>query len=438
MTRARGTVVLLAASTLAAAACQGGSPSRAAPAPAPSPAAAGSVGGAGAVWTSGYNSNGQLGRTSDDDMDVSLAAVAGPGGRGTLRGAVAVAGGGRHSLAVLAGGRVVAWGANDHGQLGDGTVRDSRVPVPVRAPDGAPGELAGVVAIGANSDFSMALLGDGKVVTWGEGKAGQRGIGKKAAPRTPTTVLAPDGRKPLTGVQAIAVDGRTELALRKNGEVLAWGANTYGMVGDGTTKNRPLPVPVRGLDGAPKLTGVSRLSIGGQHGMALLRDGRVASWGRNELGQLGSGDRTGRLTPGLVTGPGGKGALDGVVAISSAEKHNYALRRDGTLVSWGNNTAGQLGDGTLAVRTSPVPVKGAHGSVLRGVTQVYAGEAYGVAILSDGTPVSWGAGGKGQLGSGNRVPRSRPGTLVMAHGDTPGNALMAGVGERHLILLLRP
>ncbi|MER7546673.1 RCC1 domain-containing protein [Actinomadura sp.] len=436
------TALLLAApALLTAAACDRSAADGTAAPPVSPPPAAGSAGTeTGVVWTSGLNDHGQLGRPGPG-IDLKLAPVTGVGGQGRLGGVRAVAGGGRHSLAVVGAGEVVAWGANDHGQLGDGTLRDRRAPVPVRAPDGRSGRLDGVVAVSANNDFSMALRRDGTVVTWGANDHGQRGNGERgdggrAAPRVPTTVKAPDGRRPLTGVTAISADGHTELVLRRNGQVLAWGANDYGMVGDGTRRDRALPVPVRGLDGARRLTGVTRIAIGGQHGLALLKDGRVASWGHNDLGQLGDGTRRDRLVPALVSGVGGKGVLSGVTGISAAEKHNYALRKDGTVVAWGNNTAGQLGDRTVKLRAAPVTVAGSHGAKLRGVAQVFAGEAYGAAILTDGTPLTWGAGGSGQLGSGNRVPRSRPGTVVMAHGAAPGKALSAGAGERHLLLLM--
>ncbi|WP_067807982.1 RCC1 domain-containing protein [Actinomadura formosensis] len=431
----RSLVALLAVPMVLAAACSRSASTTAAP-PSSLPPAAGSAGErTGVVWTSGLNDHGQLGRPGPV-IDLKLAPVAGVGGRGRLDRVHAVAGGARHSLAVIDGGKVVAWGANDHGQLGDGSREDRHVPVPVRAPDGRPGDLDDVVAISANNAFSMALRRDGTVVTWGDGSSGQRGIGERTGPLGPTTVRSPDGRRPLGGVTAIAADGHTELVLRRNGQVLAWGANAYGMVGDGTRENRSLPVPVRGLNGSGRLGNVTRIAIGGQYGLALLRDGRVASWGYNDLGQLGDGSRRERLTPGLVAGVHGKGFLGGVTGISAAEKHGYALRKDGTVVAWGNNTAGQLGDGTVELRTTPVTVAAGHGPKLRGVAQVYAGEAYGAAILTDGTPLTWGAGGSGQLGSGNRVPRSRPGTLVMAHGAAPGKALSAGAGERHLILLM--
>ncbi|URM95853.1 chromosome condensation regulator RCC1 [Actinomadura madurae] len=434
MTVARRSLAALLAvpAVLAAAACGTAAPAER---PSPPPPIGAAAGGTGAVWTSGLNSNGQLGRPGPA-VDPRLGPVTGPGGRGVLDGVRAVAGGGRHSLAVLASGEAVAWGANEDGQLGDGTTRDSAVPVPVRAADGRPGRLDGVVAVSANTDFSMALRSDGTVVTWGEGSSGQRGTGDRTALRVPTTVRSPDGRGPLRDIVAIAADGRTELALRRDGQVLAWGANTYGMIGDGTRENRPLPVPVRGLDGAGRLQNAVRVAVGGQHGLALLRDGRVAAWGHNDLGQLGDGSRQDRLTPVLVAGTGGKGVLRGVTSIAAAEKHNYALRDDGTVVAWGNNTAGQLGDGTLELRAAPVAVAGRKAERMRRAAQVFAGEAYGAAILADGTTLTWGAGGSGQLGSGRAAARGRPGTLVTSDGTAPGRVLSAGAGERHLILLV--
>lgn len=438
----RAAAALLAAPVLVAAACGGGPAPAAAPPVSPPPAAGSAGERTGVVWTSGLNSHGQLGRPGAA-RDPVLAPVTGVGGKGRLDGVRAVAGGARHSLAIVGDGEVVAWGANDQGQLGDGTREDRGAPVPVRAPDGDAGRLDGVVAISANNDFSMALRRDGTVVTWGQGSSGQRGIGERTAPLLPTTVRAPDGNGPLTGITAIAADGHTELALRRDGQVLAWGANDYGNLGDGTREDRSLPVHVRGLDGADRLTGVIRISVAGQHGLALLRDGRVASWGHNDLGQLGDGTRRDRLTPGLVAGVRGKGHLGGVAAIAAAEKHNYALRTDGTVVAWGNNTAGQLGDGTVELRTAPVPVVapgdgGGKGRRLRGAAHVFAGEAYGAAILRDGRALTWGAGGSGQLGSGERAPRSRPGPVKAAGRAVPGTALSVGVGERHLILLLSP
>ncbi len=352
-----------------------------------------------------------------------------------LEGVVAVAAGGQHSLALLDDGTVLAWGANDHGQLGDGTTDSHNSPVRVMAPDGHEGVLGDVTSISANSEFSMALRSDGTIVTWGKGDAGQRGIGDESAPLYPTTVRAIDGLGPLRQATHISADGRTELALLSDGRVVGWGANDYGMIGDGTTEDRFLPTPVLGVDGAGELQHVVQIAMGGQNGLALLNDGRVVTWGYNDKGQLGQGTTTSSRRPVFVKGPGGQGKLASVAAISAAEKHAFALRLDGTVVAWGHNSAGQLGDGTTSQREAPAFVAGMAGSSrLRDVQSIYAGEAYGVAVLGDGTPVSWGSGGKGQLASGDFVNRSRPGPLVML--ESGHSVLGVAPGERHLLLLV--
>jgi alpha-tubulin suppressor-like RCC1 family protein len=250
-------------------------------------------------------------------------------------------------------------------------------------------------------------------------------------------VRGPDGRDPLTGVVEIAADGRTELALLRDGTVMSWGANTYGMLGDGTKTDRSLPVQVRSSSGAEPLRGVRHVAVGGQHGVALLSTGEVLTWGHNDCGQLGDGTTIDRSLPGHVRGLDGEQTLSGVVAVAAAEKHLFALRSDQTVVGWGNNTAGQLGDSTTEPRSMPVRVvNSGSGPELRGVRGLAAGEAYGVALLDDGTVRTWGAGGRGQLGSGDRLPRRRPGPVIGRGGTLIEDVLAIGAGERHLILLV--
>jgi len=390
------------------------------------------AGARGRMVAAGNNAFGQLGTQAGPGSD-RMRLVRGPQG-GSLDGVVTTAAGGRHSIAVLSGGRVFAWGANDKGQLGDGTTKDSDVPVAVRAPDGA-AQLRGAVAVSADTDFSMALMGDGTVVTWGRSDAGQRGIGRSPAPLTPTTVLQPDGKGPLTGVAGVAADGRTAFALLKKGRLLGWGSNDYGQVGDGTTQERDLPVPVRGLDGSPQLADVVQVAAGGQHGLALLADGRVAAWGSNERGQLGHQSPGNRYVPGLVTALDGRGFLDDVIQVSAAERHNFALRKDGTVVGWGTNRAGQMSDGTREMRAAPGPVLRPDGQPLDNVSRVFAGEAYGVAILRDGSALTWGANSQGQLGQSAAGPSRRPRPVVMD--GVAGRVVAAAPGERHLLLVVQ-
>jgi alpha-tubulin suppressor-like RCC1 family protein len=340
---------------------------------------------------------------------------------------------------VLADGRVAAWGADDHGQLGNGSREGSPTPVFVRAPDGQHGDLRGAVAVRADTDFSMALLRDGTVLTWGRGNRAQRGNGgTSAAPLTPTRVVDTTGAGPLRNVVQIAADGNTELALLRDGTVVGWGNNDFGQLGPGATKRVPVPVRVQAGDGQP-LRGITGIAVGGQHSLALRSDGHVLSWGRNDMYQLGDGSRTDRAVPGPVRGSNGRGDLTGVAVIAAAEKHSAALLRDGTVVTWGNNTAGQLGAGTRGLRTWPVTVVAEDGKgTLGSVTSVSVGEAYSVAVRRDGDVLTWGSNSHGQLGSADPAGRSRPGPVDTQAGvPLPLHIVAVGTGQRHLLLLTR-
>ncbi len=402
------------------------------PAPTSSPAASSSgTPATGMVWTTGLNQDRQLGWTTEESSPAFGLVDLTEQGK-----IVAIGGGGRHSLAVTTEGSVLSWGSNDAGQLGRGSPGTAKGPGEVIAADGASGLLTGVTAVAADSDFSMALRADGTVVTWGRGDAGQRGIGRTGAPDHPTVVQAPEGDGPLRGVKQISADGRTELALLNDGRVVAWGANDFGQLGDGTQVDRSRPVYVVAESGVEQLSDVLQISVGGQHAVALLADGGVLTWGHNDMGQLGDGTRTDRLLPTPVVDLSGQGTLTDVVQISAAEKHMIAVRGDGTAVAWGNNSAGQLGDRTVDLRPYPVSVVGSGGGPeLREVKAVAAGEAYGAAILKDGTLRTWGANGKGQLGSGDRVHRDEPGPVAVEGGGRLKQTLAVAAGERHLLVL---
>ena len=169
--------------------------------------------------------------------------------------------------------------------------------------------------------------------------------------------------KGLSGVTAISAGGRDGLALLSNGTVMAWGSNTVGELGNGSTvADSDVPVPVRGL------TGVKAVSAGGFHGMALLSNGKVKAWGYNHDGELGNGTNTDSNVPVAVTG------LTGVKAISAGGDNSLALLPNTKVMAWGDNLEGQLGNGTNTSTNLPVAVKG-----LSGVKAISAGFEHGLA-----------------------------------------------------------
>ena len=129
------------------------------------------------------------------------------------------------------------------------------------------------------------------------------------------------------------------------GSAEAWGFNSQGQLGDGTQTTRLTPVAVTGLGNVTAIAAARA-----DHSLALLADGTVMAWGNNVVGQLGDGTMTNRLTPVAVTG------LGGVTAIAGGGFHSLALLGDGTVMAWGANEAGQLGDGTTTDRHTPVAV----------------------------------------------------------------------------------
>ena len=226
--------------------------------------------------------------------------------------------------------------------------------------------------------------------------------------------------------------------------VWAWGNNNASQLGNATHSFGLAPAPVNGPANAPQFLDVTAISAGFEHALALKRDGTLWAWGQNTSGRLGDGTRTERPSPIQVHGDGGNGFLTGIVAIAAADGHSLAVDTLGQVWAWGDNVDGQLGDGTFAGRAFPARVHGAGGTgFLTGVVSVAGGSAHSVALKSDGTVWAWGLGVSGQLGNGQFVSSIPPGiaTPVQVHAPTGSGFLnnVAGVaaGNSHSLLVNR-
>ena len=369
-----------------------------------------------------------------------------------LNNVVAIDGTRSHTLMVKSDSTVWAFGNNTYWQLGDGTTNSSTIPVQVKGPGGV-GYLSGITAVATGWYHNLALKSDGTVWAWGYNSDGQLGIAvRDSGSSTPVQVKAPAGAGFLTDVVAIAAERFWSLALKSDGTVWAWGANYEAGVGDNTTGTRSRPVQVVGPSGVGFLTDVTAIAAGDTLAIARKSDGSVWTWGSNYYGQAGDGTMatTGanrrKLAPVQVKGPGGIGFLGDVVAVGTGQYHALAVKSDGTVWAWGDDTAGQLGNGTNPASTTPVQVLGPGGTgFLTGITAVNGANAvqnleyaHSVALAQDGSVWTWGWNKYGQLGDGTTTLRDTPVKVVGIGGvGYLGGATMA-VASHNATLAVAP
>lgn len=383
----------------------------------------------GTVWLWGLNSNGQLGdaSTTQRTAPVQVASIAG---------ARLIALGAAHSGVIKADGTVWMWGRNADGELGDGTTTQRTAPVQVAA-------VAGSRTLDLGAHHSGVIESDGTVQVWGDNALGSVGDGTTTDRTAPTTIASLAGARQLvlasgtsfattsTGVvrawgdnaSGQLADGTTtqrsapvtsqfslglgflkvyayadfSMAIRADGTVWAWGDNTWGQLGDGTTTNRNSAVQIASLTGARELT------LGHRSAFAIKADGTVWAWGDNAGGNLGDGTWTAQHSPIAIP------ALDGARKIAAGEYHCVAVMANGAVMSWGNNTVGQIGRGG-GWQTPGAVVSSA------GAREVWAGWQSSMAILSTGAVQTWGNNAQGQLGDGTTTDQAAPNTVAALNG----------------------
>jgi alpha-tubulin suppressor-like RCC1 family protein len=294
-----------------------------------------------------------------------------------------VAPGGTHTCALTVGGGVLCWGNNRFGQLGNGSTVNSTIPVPASRLTG------GVRSLASGWSHTCALRSDGGLYCWGTNTKGQLGDATFVESRSPVAVYGLQ-----EGVKAVIAGHRHTCALMESGAVKCWGENASGGVGDGSNANRSSPVDVPGLSG-----GVKALEAGAGHTCAVLEDGTVQCWGWNPNGQLGNGTEIDSSLPIAVTGLPGKAE-----AIAAGDQHTCALIADGSIVCWGANASGQLGNGSRLHTAIPVKVNRLSSPAVR----ISAGGAHTCALLEDGEVECWGDDQSGQLGDGGKDNQTEP------------------------------
>jgi alpha-tubulin suppressor-like RCC1 family protein len=422
----------------------------------------------GALFTWGRNNAGQLGNgtssTRSSPVQIGTSSW------------TAVSAGVQHTAAIRSGGSLFTWGLNNSGQLGDGSTSNRSSPVQVGTSSwtavtagwfataaiklggslftwgrnywgglgiGALGNRSSPVQVGTSSwtavamtyNHTVAIRSDSRLFTWGRNNFGQLGnfqpAGDSTSTSSPVQVGGNQGLLSQSSPVQIGTSSWTAVsagqthtaAIRSDGALFAWGVNSFGQLGDGTTTNKFSPVQI----GTSKWIAVA---AGGRHTAAIKLGGTLFTWGNNTYGELGT-STTSRSSPAQVGTSNwksvaadqgttaairsdgalftwGKGTILGSqtdifswTAVSAGGTHTAAIRSDGALFTWGVNTSGQLGDSVESIIRSPIQIG------TSSWTAVSAGSEHTAAIRSDGALFTWGANSNGQLGDAD-FARSSP------------------------------
>jgi alpha-tubulin suppressor-like RCC1 family protein len=337
---------------------------------------------------------------------------------------VQISAGGNHACALRATGTVACWGSGTDGELGNGALRDSGIPVAVRG-------LRGVTAIATGYDDSCAIHDGGRVACWGGTDYGR--IRTLDYLHRPTPVPVPG----VTRAIAIGASFTNVCVVRSDGRVLCWGGALGSGRGSFVSERQTVPP---GL--VPGIRDAISISVGNARACAVLGTGVVACWGDGGSGQLGDRSKANALRPVRLAG------IHDATAVTAGEEHTCVLRRGGDVACVGDDEAGELGDGRQGndlASTVPVVVAGLHhviaigatdsntcavelaGSIrcwgdgaggvngnggedyepsavavgrLRDARGIASGQAFQCALRANGTVVCWGADVLGQLGTG--------------------------------------
>ena len=310
------------------------------------------IGSNGILYSWGRNDHGQLGdgTTTDRYKPQPVKDTSGQPFK-----AVQVSAGVADSAAIDSESRVYTWGSESTGKGQTPAYSTTRKnPTPAADPDN-PGQTLHAVQASLNWSFVMALDADGNVYTWGYNTNGQLGNGTSDS----TNYASNPARLPNQSFQAIQISAGSwnALAIDSNGNTWTWGYNGYGQLGDGSTSDKYKPQTVQNPTNTSQNLKAAQISAGVNHSLVVGRDGSLWAWGWNSNGQLGIGSTVNQNKPATIKDPANKAQTFKAVRSSVGQLHSLAIRQDGNLWAWGDNQYGQLGSNrTAAKSTTPLAV----------------------------------------------------------------------------------
>ena len=303
-----------------------------------------------------------------------------------------------YTIALTTDGALWAWGDNRDGQLGigDDQPQVTTHPLPI------PGDNDWA-AISAHT-HTVALKTNGTLWAWGDNRDGQLGDGTTTSQNKPKQIISEGSNDWAT----VTAGFSCTLAIKTNGTLWAWGNNWAGQLGDGSKTNCRSPQKI-GTD-----TDWLAVAPGFAHTIALKANGTLYAWGNNSSGAFGNNTRLDSDVPLQIGGDedwvaiaaGGNGDFDGGDTGNGICNYTVALKADGTLWAWGDNTYYQLGDGTTDSHIEPNQVGTDTNWATISTTSVFV-----MASKTDGSLWAWGHNYEGQLGDGTTAPSPIPGQV---------------------------
>ena len=347
----------------------------------------------GGLWSCGFNGYGELGDNTTTNRSSPVQTVS----AGTNWKSVAA--GMYHTAAIKTDGTLWTWGRNNVGKLGDNTLDNKSSPVQTISA-GTNWKL-----VAAGMYHTAAIKTDGTLWTWGWNNYGQIGDNTTTSKSSPVQTVASG-----TNWKSVSAAMYHTAAIKTDGTLWTWGWNNYGGLGDNTTAHKSSPVQT-----VASGTNWKSVAAGGLHTTAIKTDGTLWLWGYNGYGDLGDNTRIDKSSPVQTIAGGTNWKL-----VAAGQYHTAAIKTDGTLWLWGRNTYGQLGDNTTANKSSPVQTIAA-GTNWKSVA---AGQFHTTAIKTDGTLWTWGQNTYGKLGDNTTTSKSSPVQTVA--GGTNWKSVTAG------------
>ena len=384
----------------------------------------------GRVFAWGLNTNGQLGDGSV--ISKTTPTLISFNSLSSNERVTSIAAGYDHSLAVTNLGRVFAWGLNTSGQLGNGgnsTLRSS--PTLITLPNLNVSES--IASIQASANHSMVLTSASRVFAWGFNTNGELGIGSTSSANTPALVTFNSLNQGET-ISNLYVGEFHNFALTSSKRVWSWGSNNSNQINNSSSVRLTSPTIVS-FSGLIQGETISTLILGSQHSLAMTSNARVYAWGDNEFGQLGNGSTQRLTSPTLITIPN-LAQGESVLSIHAGFKHTFALTSNNHIYAWGLNTQGQLGDNSLISKLFPrvITISILQDSVYKLQTNSSINPTHFFTTIQ-GNAYGWGQNNNGKLGDGTTSTRTTP-TKINFPSLQPGEELISiKSGNAHTLAL---